>query len=70
MPDRTTITVSTETKSLLNDHRGGAKWDRFLKSLIQPNSSGDSVVVAEKSVDDIAARTAKKTVEEMRTELR
>lgn len=71
MADRTTITVSKETKDTLDQHRGDRPWDLFLRSLIQSNSSGGlGVTLTSSSVNDVAAETAKRTADELEARLR
>ena len=71
--ERKTITVNGETFEELDNRRTGT-WDEFLSRLIQMHSSegptGEDVVLASESVDDIASVTARRTAEELETRLR
>lgn len=36
--DETSITLTRDTKDLLNEHRGELSWDAFLKQLLERNT--------------------------------
>lgn len=68
MADRTTISVSEETKALLDEQRGSDPWDQFLQDLA--TDSDDRVVIHPDSVAEIADHTATKVADEMETRFR
>lgn len=69
MTERTTISVSKDTKRLLDEDRDSQPWDTYLANLIQSNSQ-DTEILTEAHIDDIASRTAKRVWENMPQEAR
>ena len=68
--ERTTISVTKETKDALNSHRDGQKWDQFLRGLIQNDSTANEGGLTEAHIDDIAQAAAQKTVDELQAVMR
>ena len=73
MADRTTITVNSDTKRLLDEQRDGRSWDQFLQDLATAGSTEDSsdpVIIHPDSVEEIASITADRTAGELENRFR
>lgn len=68
MSDRTTISVSEDTKAKLDDARDGTPWDEFLWSLVDSDGA-DVVELSPESVEDVANAVARKTADELEVRL-
>jgi len=68
MADRTTITVSSGTKELLDEQRDSRSWDDFLRELAE--SEDQRVIIHPDSVEEIASITASETAEALETRFR
>lgn len=69
MPDRTTITVSTDTFEALADRRPpGVTWDAFLRDLL--DSEDAQTRLPREQVEELAQLAGRYAAEEVETRLR
>jgi len=68
MADRTTISVSEETKALLDEQRGSVPWNQFLQDLA--TEGDDRVMIHPDSVAEIADLAASRSADELESRLR